>query len=86
MAISAVNNTGTGCLGLTLAIGPNVWGIEVQDSTAPGVWMAAGYFTDPRNVILTGLTPGSVHTFRVRVHGSFNQISDWSDPVSHMAI
>jgi len=50
------------------------------------VWVAAGYFTDPRNVTLVNLTPGTMYNIRVRVHGSSNQISDWSDPVSHMAI
>jgi hypothetical protein len=86
VTISEVTNAGSGCLNLALAIGPNVWAIEVQASTAPGVWTPAGFFTDPRNVNVSGLTPGQVYTFRVRVHGSFNQVSDWSDPVSHMAM
>ena len=86
VAITAVTNAGTGSLNLTLDIGPNVWAFEVQVSTAPNVWVAAGYFTDPRNVTLVNLTPGTMYIIRVRVHGSSNQISDWSDPVSHMAI
>ena len=86
VAIASVTNSGTGSLNLSLTIGPNVWGIETQVSTAPNVWVAAGFFTDPRNVTLTGLTPGTNYAIRARVHGSLNQLSDWSDPVSHMAI
>lgn len=86
VSISSVSNSGAGSLNLSLAIGANVWGIEAQVSTAPNVWTPAGYFTDPRNVTLTNLTPGTLYAIHVRVHGSLNQISDWSDPVSHMAI
>ena len=85
VSINAVRNSGAGCLNLDMNYGPNVWGFEVQVSTAPNVWVAAGYFTDPRNVTATNLTPGTLYAVRVRVHGSLNQISDWSDPVSHMA-
>jgi len=86
VAINAVTNAGGGSLNLDLNVGPNVWGFEVQVSTSPNVWVAAGYFTDPRNVTLTNLTPGTLYAIHARVHGSLNQISDWSDPVSHMAI
>jgi hypothetical protein len=44
------------------------------------------YYTDPNDVTPSGLTPGQMYAFRVRVHGSKNQLSDWSDVVSHMAI
>ena len=86
VAIASVDNAGTGNLKLSLTMGPNVWGIEVQTSTGSGAFQPAGYFTDPRNVTVAGLTPGTVYTCHVRVHGSFNQVSDWSDPVSHMAM
>ena len=86
VSITAVTNAGSGALNLDMAYGPNVWGFEVQVSTAPNVWVAAGYYTDPRNVTATNLTPGQMYALRVRVHGSKNQISDWSDPVSHMAM
>ena len=86
VTIAGVTNPATGSLGLILDMGPNVWGVEVQVSTAPGVWVAAGYFTDPRNVTPVGLTPGTMYAIRVRVHGSKNQVSDWSDVVNHMAM
>ena len=86
ISINAINNASAGALNLDMNYGDNVWGFEVQTSTAPNVWVAAGYYTDPLNVTVTGLTPGTLYALRVRVHGSKNQISDWSDVVSHMAI
>ena len=68
-----------------MAIGPNVWGVEVQVSSEPNVWVAAGYFTDPRDVTPTNLKPGTLYGIRACVHGSSNQVSDWSDTVTHMA-
>jgi hypothetical protein len=86
VSITAVSNAAGGSLNLAMDYGPNVWAFETQVSTAPNVWVAAGYFTHPRNVTLTNLTPGTLYNIRVRVHGSRNQVSDWSDPVSHMAM
>lgn len=86
VAINAVTNSAAGSLNLDMTYGPNVWGFEVQVSTAPNVWVSAGYFTDPRNVTATNLTPGTMYAIRVRVHGSLNQLSDWSDVVNHMAM
>lgn len=86
VTIIGVSNIAGGSLNLSLNMGANVWGVEVQVSSVAGTWVAAGYFTDPRNVTPTGLIPGTMYAIRVRVHGSSNQISDWSDPVSHMAL
>jgi hypothetical protein len=85
VAIKGVTNLGGGSLNLDLDMGPNVWGVEVQVSTTTGTWVPAGYFTDPRNVTPVGLTPGTTYSIRVCVHGSSNQVSPWSDPVTHMA-
>jgi hypothetical protein len=84
VTISSVTNLGGGSLQLVLDMGPNVWGVEVQTSTATGVWVPAGYFTDPRKVTPANLTPGTTYAIRACVHGSLNQVSPWSDPVSHM--
>jgi hypothetical protein len=84
VTITGITNLGGGSLNLSLDMGANVWGVEVQVSTVPGVWMPAGYFTDPRNVSPAGLIAGTMYSIRARVHGSYNQMSDWSDPVSHM--
>ena len=85
VTITGVTNLGGGSLNLDLDMGPNVWGVEVQVSTTAGTWVPAGYFTDPRNVTPTNLTAGTTYAIRVCAHGSLNQVSSWSDPVSHMA-
>jgi hypothetical protein len=84
VAITGMTNLGGGSLNLDLDMGPNVWGVEAQVSTSTGTWVPAGYFTDPRNVTPSGLTPGMTYSIRVCVHGSLNQVSIWSDPVGHM--
>jgi hypothetical protein len=58
-------------------------GIPVVASRVP---LMAGCFTDPRNVTPSKLTAGTIYAIRVCVHGSFNQVSDWSDEVNHMAM
>ena len=85
VAITGVTNLGGGGMNLVLDMGPNVWGVEAQVSTDGGkTWVPAGYFTDPRNVSPAGLTAGTTYTIRVCAHGSLNQVSPWSDPVTHM--
>ncbi len=86
VSINALTNPKSGCLNLAMTYGPYVWGFEVQVSIAPGIWVAAGYFTDPSDVTIEGLTPCQIYGVRVRVHGSKNQVSGWSDAVSHMAM
>jgi hypothetical protein len=87
VAITGVNNPASGSLNLEMDYGPNVWGFEVQVSADVGkTWVPAGYFTDPNAVTPAGLTPGTTYAIRVRVHGSSNQVSDWSDVVNHMAM
>jgi hypothetical protein len=87
VTITGVTNPASGSLNLGMDYGPNVWGFEVQVSTDGGkTWLPAGYFTDPADVTPTGLTPGVMYAIRVRLHGSSNQVSDWSDVVNHMAM
>jgi hypothetical protein len=86
VSINAVTNPASGSLNLDTACGSHVWGYEVQVSADGGkTWVAAGYFTDPRDVTPTNLTPGTMYGIRVRVYGSLNQVSGWSDVVNHMA-
>jgi hypothetical protein len=43
-------------------------------------------FTQARRIVLTGLTPGVTYAVRVRAIGGSTGFSDWSDPISHMAM
>jgi hypothetical protein len=84
-AITAVTNVASTKLGVELVVDSNAWAYELQLSTVPDVWSLGFIFTDPRDITLTGLVPGTIYAIRVRVHGSNNQVSEWSMPVSHMA-
>lgn len=64
----------------------NARAYEVQMQIAGGAWTAAGMFTQARRIVIPGLTPGTTYTFRVRAIGGSTGYSDWSDPVSHMAM
>jgi hypothetical protein len=84
-AITAVTNVASTKLGVELVVDSNAWAYEFQLSTVPDVWGLGCIFTDPRDITLTGLVPGMTYALRVRVHGSNNQVSEWSAPVSQMA-
>ena len=65
----------------------NAFGYEGQVSADGGkTWQAAGYFPQARRIVVENLTPGTTYTFRFRALGGSTVYSDWSDPVSHMAM
>jgi len=49
-------------------------------------WQAAGVFTQARRIVLQNLTPGTTYNIQARAIGGSTGSSDWSDPVSHMAL
>jgi hypothetical protein len=49
--------------------------------------VAADVFTgDSQHIIFNALTAGTTYTIQVRALGGLTGESDWSDPVSHMAM
>ncbi len=58
----------------------------VAPGGATGPWQDAGDFTDSRQMIVEGLTPGTTYTVQVRALGGSTGHSGWSDPVIHMAM
>jgi hypothetical protein len=63
----------------------NARAYEAQVKNGAG-WQPAGTFTQARRIVLAGLTPGSTYAVQVRGVGGSTGYSDWSDPVSHMAM
>ncbi|MGH7951307.1 MAG: fibronectin type III domain-containing protein, partial [Limisphaerales bacterium] len=63
----------------------NARAYEAQVKNGAG-WQPAGTFTQARRMVLPGLTPGQTYTVQVRGVGGSTGYSDWSDPVSHMAM
>jgi hypothetical protein len=84
-SITAVTNVASTKLGITVVVDPNAWSYEIQLSTTPGTWVHGGTFTDPHDITLLNLIPGTNYGIRARVHGSVNQVSEWSAPVAQMA-
>jgi hypothetical protein len=84
-AILSVTNLATTKLELELQVAANAWCYVIQISTAPNVWTTALVVTNPRDCVLTGLTPGTTYAIRVCAMGSGNQQSEWCDVVSHMS-
>lgn len=64
----------------------NAKAYEVRINTGNTPWQDMGTFTQARRIVLTNLTPGSSYTVQARAIGGSTGQSDWSDPVSHMAM
>ena len=58
---------------------------EVRMSYVIGEWKAVGVFTQSR-VVIKDVMPGTTYTLQARAIGGSTGYSDWSDPVSHMAM
>lgn len=58
---------------------------EVRISYGTSGWQAVGVFTQSR-LVIPDLTPGTTYTVQARAIGGLTGYSDWSDPVSHMAM
>ena len=53
---------------------------------AAGAPQSGGLFTYSRNRVIENLTPDVLYTIQVRAIGGTTGYSDWSDPISHMAM
>ena len=60
----------------------NAVGYEVQTCIGTGPWTTVKFSTQARNIILTGLTTGTVVQVRARALGGSTGQSDWSMPGS----
>jgi hypothetical protein len=83
--IQAVLNVMTTKLQLRVKSVRNAQAYEVQIRTGSGAWQGAGSYPQARNILLEGLTPGTVYEIRVRAIGGSLGYSDWSDVTTHMA-
>ena len=59
---------------------------EVRIRHGAGGWEAVGVFTYSRPILIENLTPGTVYSMQARAVGGSTGYSDWSDPISHMAM
>ena len=82
VGVKAYRNGFSGQVGLKWSPvkGKKVYSIEMADSLVSGNWVPAGYSTKAK-VTVTGLTPGQLYYFRVRVINPAG-LSDWSEVAS----
>ncbi len=73
-------------LGLRLKPVPTAAAYEIRVRYGTTGWEAVGVFTQARSIIIQDRTPGTVYDMQARAVGGSTGYSDWSDPVSHMAM
>ena len=84
--VERVENPQSTKLGLRLQPVPTARAYEVRISYGTTGWQAVGIFTYSRPILIESLTPGTTYTLQARAIGGTTGYSDWSDPVSHMAM
>jgi hypothetical protein len=85
-AIMGILNEVTTTLTLRLQPVDNARSYQVRYSVNGAAWLPMVDSTQARKIILTSLTPGTTYTAQSRAVGGATSYSDWSDPVSHMAM
>ena len=59
--------------------------LKVRYRIPGGPWIDGVTSSQARNIVQDGLTSGQTYEFALQAFGTNNQVSDWSDYVSHMA-
>ena len=84
--IVSVENEGMTKLSLRLKRVANARSYEVRANNGAATPAATVISTQARRVIVGNLTPGTTYSVQARAIGGSEGYSEWSDPVSHMAI
>jgi hypothetical protein len=84
--VDRIDNPASTQLGVRLQPVPTARAYEVRLSYGTSGWQAVGVFTQARQILVENLTPGTTYTLQARAIGGTTGYSDWSDPVSHMAL
>jgi hypothetical protein len=84
-AVLGVENVASTKLGLDLQTADNAWAYIVEYTAQPDGAPLLKTFTSLKEVILPALISGKIYSLRVKVMGSNNQETEWSDAVTHMA-
>jgi hypothetical protein len=84
--IMAVENEGTTKLMVRLQAVANAKSYEVRAINGAPTPAASAISTQARRIVVENLTPGTTYNLSARAIGGSEGFSEWSDPVSHMAI
>jgi hypothetical protein len=64
----------------------NARSYQVRYCVNGAAWLPVIDSTQARRIVLPDLTPGTIYTAQSRAVGGATGYSNWSDPVSHMAM
>ena len=87
--ILSVENVGTTKLALALQSVNNARAYQVRGTTGNNgttTTLPTIDSTQSRHIVVENLVPGTTYTFQARAVGGSEGHSEWSDPVSHMAM
>lgn len=84
--IKSIKPIQSGVFNIVAEPSPTARGYEMRYKNGTGDYINGGFFTSSRAILLEGLTPGSTYTVQVRAMGGLTGASDYSDPISQMAI
>ena len=84
--ILGVENEGTTKLTVRLQAVARAKSYEVRAINGATTPAASVISTQARRIVVGNLTPGTTYTLQARAIGGSEGYSEWSDPVSHMAI
>jgi hypothetical protein len=85
--VFTLDNSMPGQIAVYLQAVTNAKAYQVQFSIGSATtWQELGIFPNTKGIALTGLTAGTVYNVRVRAIGGSTQYSDWSAPISMMAM
>jgi hypothetical protein len=82
--ITGLDNSVTTQLGVYFQAVAGAKSYHVQYCTGAGAWLDAGVWPNTKNVVITGLVPGTVYSVRVRGIGGSYQYGPWSATMSLM--
>lgn len=84
--ILGIENEGTAKLGVRLQPVQYAKSYEVRATNGATTPAASVISTQARHIVMGNLTPGTSYNISARAIGGSEGYSEWSDPVSHMAI
>jgi hypothetical protein len=82
--VTGLDNSITTQLGVWLQAVAGAKAYHVQYCTATGAWVDAGIWPNTKDIVITGLLPGTVYSVRVRGVGGSTQYGPWSATISLM--
>ncbi len=83
--ILGLSNPASTQIGVSLQGSPGATGYDLRASVDGAPPVPCGHYSSTRGIVILGCKPGSTLAIQARACAGNNQVSAWSDPVSHMS-